>query len=357
MLTRISKILAAALLCIMLVSTLASCNTDNGPDGYQLIACEGDEFRLYVPSSWQSSTSGGITSAIYSMDDNVTVSVYKVDDAEDMTAEQYWAYCDAKYKEAYAEYSWQGKTEKAVLGGKAAIKTVYTVKRRVVDQTTGEASEVTYKYMQFTVRNGDMFVMLYSAPEDKYEAHLEDVEGDSEGAGIVPYFVFAEAYHTDDNNKEFSGDVTAPDGMKLISTDERAYRFFVPESWTVNNRTDATAAYVVESDGLATNVSVQMYMTGDESQTVSEYWELCQKSYKELFSAYSLVSDEDITMDGISAHKYVYELTVGGIEYKQMQAIVKKGAMFYVVTYTARPEFFDSHTGEVDKMLDAFDIR
>ena len=351
------KILCLALVCAMMLGALVSCN-DNTPDGYQLIACEGDEFRLYVPQSWQSSVKGGITSAIYSMDDNVTVSVYVADDAGELSVEDYWTLCDAKLGAELEDYSWSGKIEKTVLGGKAACKCVYTAKATLVDQTTGEAGEVTYKYMQVMARNGDkMYVVLYSAPEDKYDGHVEEIEGDADGAGVIPYFVFAEAYHSDDNDKQYSDKVTAPEGMKLISTDERAYRFFVPTKWSVNVRTEATAAYIDEQDGSRSNVSVQMYMTGDESQTVDQYWELCKKIYKEIFSSFLLVSSSEIKMDGISAGRYVYDITSGGREYRQLQAIVKKGAMFYVVTYTASPEFFDSHIADVDKMIENFDIR
>jgi len=352
------KVLAIIFACLMLMSVLVSCNQDNTPDGYQLIACEGDKFRLYVPASWQSNAKGGITSAIYSMDDNVTVSVYVADDAGDMTAEQYWAACMSRLGHELENFSWSGKTEKAVLGGKAAIKTVYSAKATLMNHSTGKLTEVTYKYMQVMAKHdGEMYVLLYSSPEDRYDAHVAEIEGDSNGAGIIPYFVFAEAYHSDDNDKQFSSDVTPPEGMKLISTDERAYRFFVPTEWKVNIRTEATAAYVDETDGTRSNVSVQMYMTGDESQTVEQYWSLCEQSYKEIFSHYQLVSSDEIQMDGIKAGKYVYDVATGGIEYRQLQAIVKKGAMFYVVTYTASPECFDSHLDDVQKMIESFDIR
>ena len=208
MFRKFAKIICVALLCIMMLSTFASCNKDNTPDGYQLIACEGDEFRLYVPQSWQSSVKGGITSAIYSMDDNVTVSVYVADDAGELSIEEYWALCNEKLGAELKDYSWSGKSEKTVLGGKAAYKYVYSAKAILVDETTNDATEVTYKYMQVMAQNsGKTYVLLYSAPEDKYDAHVEDIEGDADGAGVIPYFVFAEAYHSKDNDKQYSDKV------------------------------------------------------------------------------------------------------------------------------------------------------
>jgi hypothetical protein len=62
-------------------------------------------------------------------------------------------------------------------------------------------------------------------------------------------------------------------------------------------------------------------------------------------------------MDGMPAYRCVYDVTLGGAQYRQLQAIVKKGAMFYVVTYTASPEAFAAHIADVDKMIENFDIR
>lgn len=355
---KIARIICIALVCVATMGTLASCNKDNTPDGYQLIACEGDKFRLYVPTQWMSSTQGGITSAIYSMDDNVTVSVYVADDAGELSVEDYWTLCDSKLKAELDAYSWSGKGEKTVLGGKAAYKCVYSANVTLLDHSTGETSDVTYKYMQvMAIHDGEMYVLLFSAPEELYDKHVATVEGNADGEGIIPYFAFSTAYHSDEADKQYSDKVTAPEGMKLISTNERAYRFFVPVDWKVNVRTQATAAYVEEEDGRRSNVSVQMYMTGDETQTVDQYWELCKKSYGEIFDTFNQVSATEIQMSGISARRYVYDVTSGDQSYRQLQAIVKKGAMFYVVTYTASPEAFDSHIADVDKMIEKFEIR
>lgn len=344
------RIVAVILLCVALAGALSACSQDNTPDGYQLVACEGDRFRLYVPTQWMPNIKGGVTGAITSMDQNVTVNVYIADDAGDLTLEEYWQLCDEKMKEELDEYSPAGKSEKCVLGGQTAYKNVYSAKVIVEGKIT------EYKFMHVCSKyNGEMYVLIYSAPKDYYDTYIEDVEGNSDGAGIIPYFVFAEPYHSEDNDKQYSDEVQAPDGMKLISTDERAYRFFVPTSWTVNNRTEATAAYFSDDD--RSNVSVQMYMTDNESQTVEEYWETCQASYKEIFAQYSLVSDREIDMDGIKAREYVITVTSGGEEIKMLQAIVKKGSMFYCVTYTSTPENYGKHIDDVQKMIENFDIR
>ncbi len=353
---RTTKILSALLMCLMLISTLASCSNSDVPDGYQLVACEGDCFRLYVPTQWVVNTSSGVTSAYYSAVDNTSITVSVADDAGDMTVEDYWKLCDERYTEQLADYKAEEKFEKIVLGGEKAEKHVFTATVTVYSETEKKNVTSTYKFMQVLAKYKDeMYILTYSSPEDSYENNLEVFEGNAQDEGVIPYFRFAEPYVSEDGEKEFSDKVTAPEGMKIASTDERAYRFFVPADWKINNRTDATAAYASDTD--SSNVSVQMYMTSDNTETVEKHWERLTSSYEEMFRSFTLISDDAIKMDGISAHKYTYTVKSGGQEYKMVQAIVRKGDMFYSITFTAIPENFDKHLPDVEKMIESFDIR
>lgn len=351
---KIKRILAVLLLSCFLLSAMSSCGAQSSvPDGYQLVACEGDCFRLYVPKSWTPNAWSGVTGAFYSMAENSSVSVYMADDAGEMTVEEYWEYSNERLAESFSEYSFSGKTEKAVLGGQPAVKVNYSASVSVKDED--EESESVYKFLQLLAKyDGKMYVLIYSAPEEYYDTHIEAVEGDSEGKGIIPYFSFAEPYHGDEK-KEYPDDVEIPAGMKLISTDERAYRFFVPTDWIDNGRTEISAAYAPEND--SANVSLQMHVTSDESKTAADFFTDCEKRYQTIFEKYTLLSDTDIEMSGLDAKKYIYTAVIGGVEYKQMQAIVMKGAVYYVLTYTALPEVFDSHLDDVNMMIEQFYIR
>ena len=354
---KIKRIFAAILLCVLLISTFSACaKQDDTPDGYQLVACEGDKFRLYVPTQgWSPNTTAGITSAFFSMNENSSVAVYVADDAGELDVEEYWEKCNASFEKELEEYSFGGKSENVALDGQPAKKYIYTAK--VTLNEYGVTETATYKFMTVLCRyEGEMYVLVYSAPEEYYDSHVQDVEGDADGKGIIPYFKFAEPYSSGEV-KEYSDKVEIPAGMKLISTDERPYRFFVPENWQINDRADISAAYFSDSD--SSNVSLQFHIIDNEriETTVEEYFASCEKSYKKMYSSYSLDSAEDIEMDGVGAKKYTYTVVSGGIEYRQMQAIVEKGGAFYVLTYTALSEKFDSHLDDVQKMIETFDIR
>ena len=352
----ITKILSALLMCLILISTLVSCSKEEVPDGYQLVACEGDCFRLYVPTQWVPNTSSGVTGAYYSAIDHASVTVTVATDAGDMSLDDYWNYCNARYEAELENYKPEAKGEKLALGGQAAIKRVFSASVIAYSSDEGKAVSATYKFMQvFAKYKGKMYVLTYSAPADKYGELLETVEGNSNDEGIIPYFRFADPYVSEDGEKKYSSKVECPEGMKLASTDERAYRFFIPDSWKINNRTGASAAYASDTD--RSNVSVQMYMTSDTADTVEKYWARLEESYKSMFESYTLDSKEKIKMSGIDAYKYTFTTVSGGIEYKLVQAIVKKGDMFYTMTYTALAENFDKHIAEFEKMIAYFAIR
>ena len=81
---RTAKFVLALILCLLMIFPLASCAKSDVPDGYQLVACEGDCFRLYVPTQWVPNTASGVTGAFYSSVDAASVAVYVADDAGEL---------------------------------------------------------------------------------------------------------------------------------------------------------------------------------------------------------------------------------------------------------------------------------
>jgi len=350
------KIIFTILTSVMLLISLAACSQSDVPEGYQLVACEGDEFRLYVPTQWIVNTSSGTTSAYYTSDAEVAVTVSKTEDANGLSLEEYWEKCNEQYKSELDEYSYDGNVKKVVLGAKAGHRRIFSAKITKFSEIENKNVTKEYKFLQVMAKNGeDMYVLTYYAPSDKFDALLEIVEGNANDEGIIPYFRFAEPYSSEENNKDFDDKLQAPDGMKIASTKERPYILFVPKEWKINNRTDATAAYVSDTD--SSNVNVGMHMTSNSAETVSDHWKKLEESYKNTFSSYTLTSDEEIKVGGISARKYSYTVVSGGQEYMIIQAIVRKGEMFYYLTYTALPENYEKHLDDVDKMIANFSIK
>ena len=346
----ISLILLAGLLIASF--TLVSCSEeDSAPDGYQLVAKYGDEFRFYVPTQgWSPNTDGGITSAIYSMDPHVSVCVYVADDAFGMSIDAYWKYSAEKLEAELVKFEIVAEAEKGTLGGQYSERYVYTSEVSVA----GKKDPIKYKYMTIlSEKDGKIYVFSYCAPEaDYYNGCFTDVEG------MISNFTFDVPY-----DKGYVGEIPSgvevPEGMKLASYDQHPYLFFIPESWEMNKGTVISSAYAPE--GSRANVSLQMYMTSEKEidKTVEEYFTECEAKYKQIFSKYTPVEDEcgEIKMSGRDGRKYVYVVENGGQEYKQLQAIVVRGGVFYVLTYTATVEEFADHISDVESMIAAFKIR
>lgn len=359
---KVTRIIIALLLCLILIPTLAACSDDGIPEGYQLIACDGDEFRLYVPTDWVDNTSSGIACAYYSVDANISVSVTVADDADaDVKLEDYWAKCDERYSEELEEYTLiSEECGKTVLGAKEALKKVYTAKLSVYDEEKGENTKSAFKIMQVIAKNsGKIYLLTFIAPADRYNDFKDIMLGNDDDDGIIKHFKFAKPYEREES-KEIPTNVKAPEGMKLASTDERAYRLFVPKAWVIDQSTDATSAYVSKTD--SSNVNVQMYMTSNTAETIDEYWTRLMARYDSIFSECEEIEEaERLTVNGVPTQIHTINVKSGGQEYIIIQAIYKKtnSEMIYTVTFTATKENFENndYKDDVDKIIKSFEIR
>ena len=145
-----------------------------------------------------------------------------------------------------------------------------------------------------------------------------------------------------------------PEGMQAASLDGVEYALYVPEHWTVNKNSGVSGAYVSAYD--KSNVSLISYVP-TTAMTTEQYWAMCEESYKAEFDNYALVESGSATMADMPAQYYVYTATVGGENYKFLQAIVGNGGMFYNLTYTSLSDMYDSHIEEVMKMIEVFTFR
>ena len=350
------KILILTLSAFLMLSCFAGCSKNDIPDGYQLIAREGDTFRLYVPTQgWMPNTSSGVTSAFFAVTNAdvgmpaTAVSVYKPDDATDCeSVAEYWGICEDKLAEELDEYKFISAEDKNIkLGGEAAVKYTYSAKMSV------SGKSVTYKFMQvMAIHDGQMYVLLFSGPEDEFNKRFDGDDGDGQHIGIIREFKFAEAYVPEDS-KEFSKKEDVPTGMKLASSKERPYVLFCPESWNIDTSAGITTVFASDKS----NLTVQ-YIMPDVSMTVEDYWNDCLSAYKAEMSDFTQVSAVDAQVGTVNGGKIaVFTGGRGGVSYKFKQAIARKGEVIYVVTYTAVEENFDAHIADADAMLANFRIK
>lgn len=348
-----ARILCALLSAVLLVCGLPSCaSTSEVPEGYQYATCGGEYFRLFVPTQWTVNTESGISSA-FTSDADVMVSMTEVNftPAEDSEASPLAQFVDSHVAELpglMKDYK-QEKSFDSTLAGYRAKDITYV---GTVDGTTLRfrqvLTRVVYRSEEAEAR---FFVFTYSAPTADFDARLDAVDE------ILENVTFESFPFEGEDDRKIPDNVEAPEGMKLVSDNEVAYRFYAPESWIRDVNNGQNFVYVSETD--RSNVSMMAYNPVDYTvYTVEQYWAECKAVYEVSFENFTLVSESDTTLDGgtRAAKVYEYTYTLGGVTYRTRQTICMV-SMVYAMTYTATAELYDAHLEDVLKMEQAIHFR
>ncbi len=344
------RLLCTLLALCMLAGSLVACSGDSEvPEGYQYATCKGEYFRLFVPTQWTVNTESGVSGAHYSLAEGTAVSMAEVhfdkpavDGEEDTTAglDDFFAahVADISKMSGY-------KAEKefdATLGSYKAKDITYTAVK------SGE----TYRFRQVLTKvEGRFYLFTYSSKADIFDRWLDTVDG------ILENIIFyADPFEGSDDEKKIPSVDNVPEGMKLITNNDVAYRFFAPESWVVGNAEAAALVYASETD--RSNVTVVGYVPDAENYSVADYWENTEKYYKDALTDYTPTAEPtESKMGGKKATVYEYTYSLSGVTYKCRQSICVFGYMIVVMTYTALPENYDAHLTEVEQMQASLTFR
>ena len=355
------KIAAGLLLASMMLATVG-CVRDRDesiPEGMKLATAAGSDYRLYIPTAWNANTAYGVSGGYYNLDVLSTVSFAKYEITQEMQAELDAGAAD-EYENGRLDWFWVGHClpdlESMLLAGSMApplseADLINELNARKY-YTRGIVRGTMLYFMQVVCeREGAFYVFSYTADEEIFDALLADVEK------MLDYLKFDEPYYPDEYVKALSKDTSAPEGMKIASGDDVAYRFYVPTEWTINRDESIFAAYLASD---RSNVSVVPYSPSADQMSVAEYFTLCENALKDTFGAdnyQAIGSPEKTELGGRVATVYVYTIKIGQQTYKYMQVIAAYKSMLYSLTYTARLDCFDAHVSDVEAMIDAFEFR
>ena len=156
----------SVVLILCMIFSFAACSKDETPDGMKNVAGKNDAYFLYVPQSWVENNNG-VVGAKYSNTDTSNVSVTAYGGSEYDTVEDYWNAFKEKVPTIATEFEALKENEAKVIGGKNAAQYVFKM-------TSGD---VKYQVQQIFVSYSNiMYVITYTATEDKFEAHAEDIQ-------------------------------------------------------------------------------------------------------------------------------------------------------------------------------------
>ena len=359
---KIAKALAAGLLCLSLLFSMASCATSDEevPAGMKIATAAGADFRFYVPAIWNVNTAYGVSGAYYNFAKQSTVSMVKYEITEQMRAqiaeaqtvgshgsaiEWFWdTQCVSSVK-AYARDNvinrYSADDSATVLGGLNAKRYHYSATVEGAEthfvQVIGEATQAFY-------------VFTCTLDKELYDECLDDIDG-----MLAAFKLSDDPYRPRDYAKYIDGNDCPHEGMQLASNKEVAYLFYVPQNWKINYDEEIYSAY---DPADRTSVSVVPYMPANEGMSVSDYFATAQEMMqKQSGDSYRLISETAGTLGGRNATVYEFEFSVGGTLYKYRQYVAVQGSMIYALTYTATPECFDAHLAELDSIVSTFAFR
>lgn len=151
-----------------------------------------------------------------------------------------------------------------------------------------------------------------------------------------------------------------PEGMALLDNEAVDYYFYYPENWQADRNDGMVSAYVSDKD--RSNVSVTTFAAPADVTSVDGYLAMGDTTYfdhmKETFPDLEMLTDgEETTLSGVPARQYVFTATVAGDPYKFKQVITYYYGYIYMLTYTSTVEGFDTHTEEVNSIVNEFKFK
>ena len=373
----LGRMACVCLAMLMTLSLLCACSGSSEiPDGYQYATCNGEYFRLFIPTQWTVNTDSGVSGGFYSHTDEATVTMTQIDFvAPEGTPEN--KELEAFYDNHVAEISQLRKY--ALVRELDTTQSGYRAKEIYYSASVGNKD---CKIRQVLTKvAGRFYLFTYSANAEVFDNWLDIVDD------ILLQITFESYPYAGSDDRKTPTDVIPPAGMKLVSDDEVAYRFFAPESWIRDTNVGQNLVYASESD--RSNVSMIAYAPEDDTMTIDQYWALCRDLYASALENFTIISEGEeratadtttetivettvettaetmvettdgvaITMGGQNAKVYEYTYTLGGVNYHVRQVITKHSAMIYAMTYTALPENYEAHLDEVIAMQEALTFR
>ena len=365
------KKLAAILLCLCMILSFASCSSGGEqelPEGMQIASAAGADYYLYVPTTWNVNTHYGVSGAYFNLNNLSTVSVEKYPHTEMLVAEMSanglngdspaserisWyrnAYCEPALRRVAQSFT--DITAEAQVEPMTTLDGANAMQYRIQANVNGTA---IYWHQLIAERNGAFYVFTFSVREDLLSMLWGDV------ARMLAEFKFSdEPYIPEELAKTFDKNADAPEGMKLASTKEVLYRFYVPLAWTVDEHERIFAAYCGVDRA---SVSVVPYMPDGDVANVSEFFAKTETELKAIVDegGYELIPEEsgvECMLGDRKALAYRYRLTIHGKTYEYYQVISTHKTMFYSLTFTAPNEtVYNEHFPEVQKIISAFEFR
>lgn len=329
------------MLCLCLCIFVSCKQDEEVPKGFQSATSEGDAFRFYIPSTWNSTLDYGISGGYYNLSTTSVVRLKAYERTDNLSAEDFY--------------------ESTLRPAMLAVSTDLMVKDAPTSALLGnldarrfhESGSVSGKKLQFLTYVGTsketFFVLTFTADDSVFDALLADVEG------MAEVFTLAEPYpNADKPTRAPNETVASPAGMKLVSSDDVAYRFFVPENWAFDASLSICEAH---NETNTANLSVVPYLP-ETTMTVAEFLAAQNGQLLAAYGeAYKKLGESEGTLGERAARIVEYRIRENGKTYLVKEYATAYKGMIYSLTYTATEEAYSLYLDDAGQAIAAFTFR
>ncbi len=170
---------------------------------------------------------------------------------------------------------------------------------------------------------------------------------------IIALALIAVVFAVSCSKEQITEGLETPNGMKLLSNTISDYTLFIPTDWEADISTGVVSAYNSLDNS---NISMMEFVPTYNGKTYTSAVELAELNKADLEATYEdiefITEPSNIELDGYAAVKTVYTATVTDTVFKFMQVSVIVNGDYYIFTYTALPDNYETHESDVQLMLD-----
>ncbi len=144
----------------------------------------------------------------------------------------------------------------------------------------------------------------------------------------------------------------ATGGFSVTENQFVDYTFEYPEDWKLI-RNDGMIAIKPDNDNVS--LSCTIFEPDNPSMLVNEYWDGYFKTYKETFGdKVEVVSEEETVLHDVPAKDITYTSEIVGESYTFNQVVAIRNGTVYTLTYTAKPDDFDTYKSALTHAVTSF---
>ena len=149
--------------------------------------------------------------------------------------------------------------------------------------------------------------------------------------------------------------------LQVYENSRQGFKINYPDDWSQQNRDDFFATGVVffsdledSSDRFKERVSILVEDLADDT-SLAQYTEASLAEIKRL-SDPKIGTAETVNLGREVGRQIVYQGEEHGGAVQRLQAWSVKDNQAYVITYTARPESYETFLATVEKMMESFEV-